>query len=143
VLNDLPDIAIALIVLAAFVLVWRTEGDNPVWKARWDALSPADRIRISRAARSGELLSSQEEIELAAGFARRDLRRRRPHRLISAFDVPVGIALIAGGLVAHVLFFTIAGAAILLMGLVRLRRSRRTAGRLRETISRDHMTRIE
>ncbi len=142
-LHDLPDIAIALIVLGTFVLVWRREGDDPIWKARWDALSPADRIRIARVARSGELLTSQEEIELAAGFARRDLRRRRPHRLISAFDVPIGMVLIAGGLVAHVLAFTIVGVAFLLMGLIRLRRSRHTARRLRETISRDHTTRFE
>jgi hypothetical protein len=143
VLHYLPHIAIALIVFASFVMVWRTEGDDPVWKARWDALSPAERIRLSRAARSGELLASQEEIELAAGFARRDLRRRRPHRLISAFDLPAGVALVLGGLVTHVLLFTIFGAAFIVLGLLRLRRGRKVRRGLRETISRDHMTRFE
>jgi hypothetical protein len=137
VLHDLPDIAVALIVVGAFVLVWRNEGDDPAWQARWGALSPTERYRIETAARSGGLLASQEEIELAAGYARRTRRRRRPSRLISAFDVPIGIVLILGGLVTHVLLFSAFGALFLLIGLYRLRRSHRINRGLRETISRD------
>jgi hypothetical protein len=80
VLHDLPDIAIALIVLGAFVAVWRAEGDDPVWRERWRALSPADRNRIARAAR----------------YARRSRRRTLPHSVIEIGRIPLGIALIAG-----------------------------------------------
>jgi hypothetical protein len=138
VLHFLPHIIIALIVLGAFVTVWRAEGDDPTWLARWGALSPAERDRIATAARAGDLLPSQEEIELAAGFARRDRRRRRPGRLISAIDTPIGLLLILGGLVTHVLLFSAFGAFFLLLGLYRLHRAHRINRGLRETISRDH-----
>jgi hypothetical protein len=137
VLHFLPHIIIALIVLGAFVMVWRAEGDDPIWQARWASLSPADRARIAAAARSGGLLASQEEIELAAGFARRDRRRRRPARLIAAMDVPIGLVLILGGLVTHVIAFIVFGALFFLVGLLRLHRARRIGRGLRETISRD------
>jgi hypothetical protein len=136
VLHYLPHIAIALIVLGAFVLVWRAEGDDPLWQARWRALDPDERSRIAAAARAGDLLASQEEIELAAGFARRDRRRRRPQRLISAIDLPVAAILILGGLVTGTALFTVFGVAFLLLGLFRLRRAHRIGRGLRETI--DH-----
>ena len=136
-LHYLPHIAIALIVLGAFVTVWRREGDDPLWQQRWSALSPAERVRLAAAARSGALLASQEEIELAAGFARRDRRRRRPTRLIAAFDLPVGVVLVLGGLVASAPIFIAFGALFLILGLFRLLRARRIGRGLRETISRD------
>ena len=136
-LHYLPHIAIALIVLGAFVTVWRREGDDPLWQQRWSALSPAERVRLAAAARSGALLASQEEIELAAGFARRDRRRRRPTRLIAAFDLPVGVVLVIGGLVASAPIFIAFGALFLILGLFRLLRARRIGRGLRETISRD------
>jgi hypothetical protein len=135
-LHYLPHIVIALVVLGAFVLVWRAEGDDPTWQARWAALSPGERVRIAAAARSGSLLASDEEIELAAGFARRDRRRRRPARLIAAIDVPIGAALILGGLVAHAGIFIAFGAFFLLLGLFRLYRAHRVGRGLRETIQR-------
>jgi hypothetical protein len=138
VLHYLPHIAIALIVLGAFVTVWRTEGDDPIWQERWRALSPAERARIAAAARDGSLLPSQEEIELAAGFARRDRRRRRPARLIAAIDVPIGAILILGGLVADAPIFIAFGGLFFLLGLYRLRRARQIGRGLRETISRNH-----
>jgi hypothetical protein len=136
VLHYLPHIIIALLVLGAFVLVWRAEGDDPLWEARWRGLSPAEQARIAAAARSGALLSSEEEVELAAGFARRDRRRRRPTRLIAAIDVPIGLLLILGGLVTHELIFSAFGALFLLLGLFRLHRARQVGRGLRETISR-------
>jgi hypothetical protein len=138
VLHYLPHIAIALIVLAAFATVWRAEGDDPLWLARWDALTPEERIRLARAARSGTLLPSQEEIELAAGFARRDRRRRRPGRLIASLDVPAGAAILLGGLVSGIFVFSAFGFLILGLGLLRLLRARRVSRGLRETIARDH-----
>jgi hypothetical protein len=136
VLHYLPHILIAAIVLAAFVMVWRTEGDDPLWKERWRALSPAEQARIASAARSGSLLASEEEIELAAGFARRDRRRRRPTRLIAAIDVPIGAVLILGGLVADAGVFIAFGGLFLVLGLVRLYRARQVGRGLRETIAR-------
>jgi hypothetical protein len=73
---------------------------------------------------------------LAAGFARRDRRRRRPARLIAAIDVPVGAALILGGLVAQAGIFIAFGAVFLLLGLFRLYRAHQVCRGLRETIQR-------
>jgi hypothetical protein len=87
VLHYLPHIVIALVVLGAFVTVWRTEGDDSTWQAHLAALSPVERARLAAAARSGSLLDSDEEIELAA---RRDRRHHRPARLIAAIDLPIG-----------------------------------------------------
>jgi hypothetical protein len=55
--HELPDIALALIVLFAFLLAWRTEGTDPIWQERRRAISPAARSRIAAAARSGGLLA--------------------------------------------------------------------------------------
>jgi hypothetical protein len=141
--TDLVDIALALIVLFAFLLVWRKEGDDPVWQERWRALSPADRTRIARAARSGALLSSQEEIELAAGYARRDQRRRLPYTLMTGIRLPLGIALLAGGLLADSGVFIAFGVLFTLGGLWGLSSGLRLRRGLRETISRGRMNRIE
>jgi Flp pilus assembly protein TadB len=132
----LIEIAIALLVLGAFAAVWRRESDDPLWLARWSGLSPAERARISKAARDGELLASQEEIELAAGFARRDRRRRRPSRLIAAIDAPVGLVVLLGGIVVGSGVFVAFGVLILGFALIRLARARRVNRGLRETISR-------
>jgi hypothetical protein len=139
VLHYLPHVLIALIVIGAFVMVWRAEGDDPLWLARWNALSPAERARIAAAARSGSLLASEEEIELAAGFARRDRRRRRPTRLIAAIDVPIGTALIVGGLVTGVVLFAVFGAVFFLLGLFRLYRAHQVGRGLRKTIARNRL----
>jgi hypothetical protein len=136
-LHDLPDIALALIVLGAFVLVWRTGGDDPAWQERWRALSPADRTRIARAARNGSLLASQEEIELAAGYARRDRRRRVPYSLLGSVRFPLGVALIVGGVVADAIILIVFGAVFLLGGLWALVQDHRISRAERETIVRD------
>jgi hypothetical protein len=87
--TDLVDIAIAVIFLVAVVAIWRTGDDDPTWEERWRELSAADRTRISAAARSGSLLASPEEIELAAGFARRDRFNRRRQRRSSYVEAPM------------------------------------------------------
>jgi hypothetical protein len=135
-LHYLPHILIAAIVLAAFVMVWRTEGDDPLWQERWRALSPTEQARIAAAARSGSLLASEEEIELAAGFARRDRRRRGPYTLIYAIRLPLGIALVAGGLVADSIVFIVFGVLFILVGLWSLGSERRVARAEREAIDR-------
>jgi hypothetical protein len=130
------EIALIVILLGAFVLAYRIKDDDPAWEERWRALSPADRARIALAARTGALLASEEEIELAAGFARRDRRRRAPYAAIYAIRVPLGLALIAGGLVADSVFLLIAGIVFLLGGLWALRSGSRIARAERDTISR-------
>jgi hypothetical protein len=130
------EIALVAILLGAFVQAYRVKDDDPAWEERWSALSPADRTRIAAAARSGSLLASEEEIELAAGFARRDRRRRGPYTLIYAIRLPLGIALVAGGLVADSIVFIVFGVLFILAGLWSLARGRRIARAEREAISR-------
>jgi hypothetical protein len=132
-----PDLFIALVLVGAFVVAYRIKDDDPAWKERWDALSPADRTRIARAARSGELLPSQEEIELAAGFARRNRRLRGPYSLMYAVRIPLGIALIAGGMLADSIVFIVFGVLFLLGGLWATRGSYRISRAEREAIARD------
>jgi hypothetical protein len=135
---DFVDIAIAVIFLGAVVAVWKVGGDEDLpWEERWRDLPPADRARITAAARSGALLASEEEIELAAGFARRDRRRRGPFSFLYAVRIPVGLILIDGGLLAHSLLFLLFGTAFLLAGLWSLRRTLQISRAEREAISRD------
>jgi hypothetical protein len=135
---DFVDIAIALIFLGALVAVWKVGGnEDPTWEERWRALSPADRARIATAARTGSLLASEEEIELAAGFARRDRRRRGPYNFLYAVRIPVGLVLIAGGLLTHSPLFLVFGAILFLAGLWSLRRTFQISRAEREAISRD------
>src|ERR1700753_3998606 len=93
--TDAVDTALALIVVLAFVAVWLVKDEDPDWNRRWNELSPSDRARIAKAARSGALLAPQEEIDRAAGFARRERSRRGPLSLIATIRVPIGAALIA------------------------------------------------
>lgn len=130
------EIALVVILLGAFVLAYRVKDDDPTWEERWNALSPADRARIAAAARSGSLLASEGEIELAAGFARRDRRRRGPYTLIHAMRFPLGIALVAGGLVADSIVFIVFGVLFILAGFWSLATGRRIARAERETIDR-------
>jgi hypothetical protein len=136
VLHYLPHILIVLILVAAFVLAYRVEDDDPTWVERWRALSPADRTRLATAARSGTLLAEPEEIELAAGFARCDRRRRDPYNLLATIRLPLGVALLAGGLVADSGLFIFFGVIFLLGGLWGLRHSTQINRAERETIDR-------
>ena len=136
-LPDLLYATLALIVLVAFVMIWRVEGDDPAWAERWRALSPAERARIARAARSGALLASQEEIELAAGFARRDRRGRTPYTLRLMATIPVGGILIVGGILADSVALIAFGTVVLLGGLWSIRGTERLSRAERETIARD------
>lgn len=135
-LDSIQDIAIAVILIVALVLAFRVKGDDPDWEERWRALSPADRTRITAAARSGELLASEDEIELAAGFARRDRRRRTPYSLRITVGLLVGLILIVGGIVADSIVFGVGGSLFVLAGLWGLRQYAEIARAERETIDR-------
>jgi hypothetical protein len=91
--------------------------DDPEWLERWKTLSPAERTRIAAATRSGALLASHEEIELAAGFARRDRRRLSPWTLANVIRLLLGIALIAGGLAADSIILLVFGVLFLFGGI--------------------------
>jgi hypothetical protein len=133
----LPDAFIVAVILVAFAIAYRVKDDDPEWLARWQALTPADRSRIAAAARSGSLLASQEEIELAAGYAERDRRRRGPFTLIDAIRIPLGIALIAGGLVADSTIFIVFGVIFIVAGIWAAGGSHRISHAERETIGRN------
>jgi Flp pilus assembly protein TadB len=134
----LPDACIAAVLLTAFVVAYRVKDDDPEWLERWKALSPADRTRIAAAARSGALLASQEEIELAAGFARRDRRRNGRWTLVNIARLLLGIVLVVAGIVADSIVFIVFGAVFLIAGLWTARYSHNLARAERETIARDH-----
>jgi hypothetical protein len=142
VLHDLPDIALALIVLGAFVLAWRAEGDDPIW-GNAGAPSPPPTEPASPPRPAPGTPRIREEIELAAGYARRTRRRNRPYALIYAIRVPLGIALLAGGLIADSVLFIAFGVIFLLGGAWALIKGRQESGALRETISRDHTRRSD
>jgi Flp pilus assembly protein TadB len=138
VLHYLPHALVLAAVLVAFYLGNRRRPEDASWEARWNELPAEDRIRLAAAARSGALLAEPEEMSLAAGFARRERRRRAPGALLASLDLPIAAILILGGLVTGIALFLIAGIFFLLLALWRLIRHRRVSRGLRETISRDH-----
>jgi hypothetical protein len=71
-------IALLLVLFVSADAAVRPGPDSPNWELRWRGLDADDRVRISTAARSakGASLTDPEETELAAGFRRRDRRRR-------------------------------------------------------------------
>ncbi len=90
-------------------MVGRVEADDPVW----------------------------EEVELAAGFARRDHRRGACYTLADAVRISLGLALLAGGLIADSVVFIVGGAIFIVGGLWALRGTRQVARAEHETIARD------
>jgi hypothetical protein len=134
--TDLAIVAIAAVALVVLVRIGR-DGDDPAWEERWGDLDPAERTRIAAAARSGALLPSQEDIELAAGFARRDRRQNGPWTLVNVIRLLLGVALIARGLVASSIILLVFGVFFLLGSLWALRAFHRVAHAEREAIARD------
>jgi hypothetical protein len=133
----LVDIALLVIVVGAAVLVFRDRVDESAWEERWRTLTPADRTRIAAAARRGALLADPEEIDLAAGYARRQRRRRGPYTLRLVIVVVVGVALLIAGLVHDSTVLLIFGAIFLLGSAWGFRRESLNSHNLRETASRD------
>jgi Flp pilus assembly protein TadB len=134
----LVDLALLAIVIGAAVLVFRDRVDDSAWEERWRALSPADRTRIAAAARSGTLLADPEEMELAAGYARRERRRRAPYAFRATFlGLFLGAALIIAGVAHDSAALLVVGAVVLLLTVIGLLRESQAADNLRETASRD------
>ncbi|HEX4306026.1 MAG TPA: hypothetical protein VHZ54_08330 [Solirubrobacterales bacterium] len=96
-----------LALLTTLSRAFRGGVDSPNWELRWQLLEATDRTRISTAARSGTKLDDLEEAELAAGFTRRD-RRRRAYVELPLLSLVVVLAAMAvvgsidGGFVAIV-----------------------------------------
>jgi hypothetical protein len=130
------DIVLAAIVVGALVIMLRLESEDPTWEARWHELSAADRARIAAAARSGALLADPEEIDLAAGYARR-YRGRYARERLGFVPIVVGAGLIIAGLVADNALPIVLGVFFGGGGLWGLSHSLRLNRNLRETISRD------
>ncbi|HTT93223.1 MAG TPA: hypothetical protein VMF55_01005 [Solirubrobacterales bacterium] len=138
----LPDAFIAaVLLLAAFVVAYRVEGRRPrVARALEGPLPrrPHPDRRRGPLRRSARLAGG---IELAAGFARRDRRLRSPYALMNGVRIPLGIALVIGGIVADSIVFIVFGAVFLIAGLWTARYSRNIARAERETIARDRSPR--
>lgn len=131
------DIAIAAILVVAVVIALRIEAVDPTWEGHWRELSAADRARIAAATRSGALLADPDEIDLAAGYARR-YRGRTSRDLLSFIWIPLGAALIIAGLLADSAILVVFGGIFGAGGLWGLGRSLQLDRNLREAISRDH-----
>jgi hypothetical protein len=130
------DIALAAILVGAVVIVLRLEAEDPTWEERWHELSAADRTRIAAAARSGALLADPEEIDLAAGYARRYRGRYAGERL-GFVPILIGVGLIIAGLVADNAISVVFGLFFGVGGLWGFSRSLQLNRNLCETISRD------
>jgi hypothetical protein len=139
VLSWLPYVAIALIALFAAVLVFRVGNGDPDWEARWERLTPSDRARITTAVRAGSPLADPEEIQLAAGLARRSIRVDNGAfvpRLILA--VGIGASVLIAGVVADNVYLVAFSAVFILPTAWTARRALRTNHNLREAIARGH-----
>jgi hypothetical protein len=88
----------------------RRGADSPNWELRWSALAPADRARITTAARSRSELADPEGAELVAGFNRRRERRSAYFQAPAFFLVAAFTALslvgLGGGFAGSVLAAT-------------------------------------
>ena len=130
------DIFLAAILIGAVVIMLRLEAEDPTWEERWDDLSAADRARIAAAARSGALLADPEEIDLAAGYARR-YRGRNSRDRLGFVPILLGAGLIIAGLVADNAIPVAFGVFFGVGGLWGFSHSLQLDRDLRETISRD------
>jgi hypothetical protein len=132
VLDWLPYVAIALIAVVATVALFRIGDDDPIWTERWQALTPEARRRIRASVRTGSLLADPEEIQLAAGLAR---RRRATLVLGEAWAVVVaglGVALIVAGFLNDFIPGVVIGVLFVLVVLIGLR----SENSVREVMSR-------
>ena len=135
-LHALPYVAVAVIFVGLLVVLSQSRDGDPVWEQRWRDLGAADRKRIERAVRSGALLADPEEIELAAGLARKQKALVGFIDLASVIASGLGVALIVAGMIADTPILVVFGCLFLLRGLWALITEIRIGRNLRETISR-------
>jgi hypothetical protein len=137
VLGLAQDIAIVVVLGTAVFVAFRIGKDDPEWERRWRELSPADRRRLAVAASSGALLADPGEIELAAGYARHD-RRRRPFTDVWILTLAlVGLALLLAGLISGHAILIAFGCFFILRTAWTVRHQFEVGRNLREAISRD------
>jgi hypothetical protein len=136
VVHALPYVAVAAIFVGLLVALSRDRDSDPLWEQRWRDLGPADRKRIEAAVNSGALLADPEEIEIAAGLARKKKALVGFFDLVSAVISGLGVALIIAGLVADTPVLVVFGCLFLLRGLWALVTELRIGRNLREAISR-------
>jgi hypothetical protein len=136
VVHALPYVAVALILFGATVAVFRIGNSDPDWEERWGDLDPSDRTRIKASVESGALLADPEEIELAAGLARRSRSGVEFGDIAAVIVAGLGVALIVAGLAADLLVLVVFGGLFLLVGLFGLRTELQLGRNLRDVISR-------
>jgi hypothetical protein len=136
VVHALPYVAVAAIFIGLLVVLSQDRDGDPLWEQRWRDLGPADRKRIEAAVSSGALLADPEEIEIAAGVARRNRTFVGFIDLVSAIVCGLGVALITAGLIADTPILIVFGCLFLLRGLWALVTELRIGHNLREVISR-------
>ncbi|HEX3362462.1 MAG TPA: hypothetical protein VHS74_15815 [Solirubrobacterales bacterium] len=135
-LHALPYVAVAAIFVGLLVVLSQGRDSDPLWEQRWRDLGPADRKRIEAAVSSGALLADPEEIEIAAGLARKKKALVGFIDLASAIVSGLGVALIVAGLIADTPVLVAFGCLFLLRGLWALVTDIRIGRNLREAISR-------
>jgi hypothetical protein len=136
VIHALPYVGVALILLGATVVLFRVGRSDPDWEERWRNLDPADRTRIKAAVQSGALLADPEEIDLAAGLARRSQGEVEFGDVAAVIVACLGTALTVAGLLTDLLVLVVFGGLFLLVGLFGLRTELQLGRNLREVISR-------
>jgi hypothetical protein len=136
VLHALPYVAVGAIFVGLLAVLAQDRDDDPLWEQRWRDLGPADRKRIEAAVSSGALLADPEEIEIAAGLARKKRALVGFVDLSLAIISGLGVALIVAGLIADTPVLVVFGCLFLLRGLWALVTELRVGHNLREAISR-------
>ncbi len=137
VLGLAQDIAIVAVLGSAIVAAFRIGKEDPRWEQRWRELSPVERQRLANAARSGALLADPAEIELAAGFARRERRRGFLSEVAVLTVAALGLALLLAGLISGHLIRVVFGCVCRARTFWSLRDQLRAGRNFRETIARD------
>jgi hypothetical protein len=128
---DYVFIFVALVTVASVLpRAFGTGDDVANWELRWRCLPPADRARIAAAVRSNATLADPEEAELAAGFRRREDRRRAYIELPVAPLIFGAAALALTGTISNGDFGFIASMALVFTAFVVPRLVKWTDGRL-------------
>jgi hypothetical protein len=135
--DALSVIVIFLFLAAAFRGAFWRGTDGPLWEVRWLGLDASSRARFVTAVYSRDALaalSDPEEIELVAGYRRRQTRRRAYVELAAAPFLIIGAALALTGLLAGSSVIFILTLYTLFVGLWAYLRDRQMNGTLRAVV---------
>jgi Flp pilus assembly protein TadB len=128
-------IALALALLTNLVQAFWGGSDDSSWELRYRSLDDLDQAWIAAASRTSTArpaLEERDEVELAKGFRRREVRRRARAGLWAAPLLIAVTVLYLTGLVPLAVFSAVLGAYGIVAGLLDLRRGRQIKARYRE-----------